>query len=59
MAASRGDAVSVEELLNRGIDPNSVIMPFYFGPALFEGIKGGHRDVAKLLISRGANVSGM
>jgi uncharacterized protein len=57
-AAAQGYRDVVENLLRRGADINmaAVHTPFY--TPLFEALSNGRKEVALLLISRGANVNG-
>lgn len=54
-AAWRGDIVTVERLLNKGVNPNS--RTTIGQTALDSASLKGHIEVVKLLIERGANVN--
>lgn len=56
MAAARGDAKLVNELLKSGVvDINA--QNGEIGPALVSASYGGHKDVVKLLLNSGANIN--
>jgi hypothetical protein len=55
-AAGEGNLARVETLLDRGADADSWGIDFV-EPALISAIKGGHRDVAELLLKHGADPS--
>src|SRR3990172_10138812 len=57
-AASRGDLVKVKELLDKGADPNGEgqYIPGQGTYALNEAAEGGHIEVMRLLIDRGAKL---
>ena len=54
LAAAKGDASKVEELLSMGADVNA---SWKGGTALTSAADGGHLEVCKLLLSKGASVS--
>lgn len=65
-AARRGDKAAVESLLSKGADINNVFIPYFSqdvkqpcGTLLGVAAQGGHVEIVKLLLERGADVNGM